>query len=146
VSAWVKGEKIRNKVTGRDEDADAKMMREVEELLSVDGEAKEHRETVLSMIAAWAIDHPGQEPRAGEIFPGDVERMQTAAFNKLRRPFAMLLRALVTHLRGEGAGLESTPRREAEAMAQRLITMGYEPASASDAASALLRDRYVDLL
>ncbi|MCA9625570.1 MAG: serine protein kinase PrkA, partial [Myxococcales bacterium] len=69
VSAWVKKEKIRNQVTGKDEDPDESLMKEVEALLDVKSSPKDHRDMVISMIAAWAIDHPGDEPSIDVIFP-----------------------------------------------------------------------------
>jgi predicted Ser/Thr protein kinase len=146
VSSWVKGEKIRNPVTNKDEDPDEKLMREVEGLLTVEGDTKEHRNMLISMIAAWAIDHSGEKPRHEEIFPGYVGLLQTAAFDKLRKPFATLLSNVITLLREEGRGLARQPKEEAQAMFAELELHGYNAASALDAVSALLRDRYGDVL
>ncbi len=146
VSASVKNETLRNPLTGRDEAADEKMMREVESLLGVEGSAKDHRESLLALVAAWVIDHPGEEPQHEEIFAQHVARVQAAAFGRLRQPLANRMRDMVTLLRHAGAGLEAAPRREAEAMLARLIPLGYEADSAADAASWLLRERYADLV
>ena len=146
VSAWVKGEKIRNSVTGKDEVPHEGLMKEVEGLLEVTAEPKEHRDMVISMIAAWAIDNPELEPNVDEIFPDHVKHLQAAAFTKLREPFAALLRNVVTVVRDGGVGLESAVKREAEETAARLETLGYEDSSVVDAASALLRERYSDLV
>ena len=144
VSAWVKGEKIRDRVTGKDQDPDEGLMKEVEGLLDVKAEPKEHRDMVISMIAAWAIDHPGQAPVVDEIFPDNVRLLQTAAFEKRRKPFAALMRNIVALLRHEAVGLEPTPKGEAQEAVGRLKALGYNNASAADAASALLRERYAD--
>jgi predicted Ser/Thr protein kinase len=146
VSSWVKGEKLRNKVTGKDEDPDEGLMREVETLLEVTAEPREHRDMVISMVAAWAIDNPGESPVVDEIFPDHVQHLEAAAFDKLRKPIAQLLRALVTLLRDDGAGLEPTPRKEAQAALDRLCEAGYERSSAADAVSALLRERYTEVV
>jgi serine protein kinase len=146
VSATVKKEKMRNPVTGKDEAPDDKMMGEVEGLLGVDGDAEEHRQTVISMIAAWAIDNPGRDLPHEEIFPGYVERLQTAAFDQRRQPFAALLRDLITLLRDGGKGLGAGDRKEAEQVAERLFELGYDRHCGTDAVSALLRDRYADLV
>jgi serine protein kinase len=146
VSAWVKGEKMRNKITNRDEDPDEKLMREVESLFDSKAEPREQRDGMISMIAAWAIDHPGREPVVDEIFPDHVKRLEKAAYEQKRRPIAQLLRAVVTRLRDEGLGLEPSQRRDAEKMFERLRELGYDQHSAADAASALLRERYGDLV
>lgn len=146
VSAFVKKEKIRNALTARDEDPDEILMREVEQLLGFTGNPKDHRDTVISMFAAWAIEHPGAEPKRAEIFVGYVERMQIAAFVRLRQPFARLLRDLVAHLRDGGAGLEPSASRAVGEMFERLVEAGYEADSAADAASAMVRERYADIV
>ncbi len=146
VSSWVKGEKIRNTLTGKDEDPDERMMAEVEGLLGVDSDAKDHRHTIMSMIAAQVIDHPDDEPLHSEIFPGYVDKLQTAAFDKLRKPFAMLLRHVIRLLRDGGGGLEDADRKDAEQFVERLRGRGYNEESGKDAASALLRDRYSDIV
>jgi predicted Ser/Thr protein kinase len=146
VSAWVKGEKMRNKITNRDEDPDEKLMREVESLFDSKADPREQRDGMISMIAAWAIDHPGKEPVVDEIFPDHVKRLEKAAYEQKRRPIAQLLRAVVALLRDDGLGLEPSQRRDAEKMVERLREVGYDAHSVGDAASALLRERYGDLV
>ena len=65
VSHWVKREKVRNPITGRDEDPDEEMMGEVERILEVgsgEGRREEFRREVISRIGAWSIDHPDGSP------------------------------------------------------------------------------------
>lgn len=144
VSAFVKREKIRNPVTGRDEDPDEGLMSEVEELLEASKDDKNHRDGVISTIAAWAIDNPGEEPDIEVIFPAEIQRLKTSAFVRLRKPLAALLRGLVERLDGEPprAGRSPTEVASEVAMQERLVALGYDARSAADAASALLRDRY----
>ncbi len=146
VSAFVKKEKMRNTLTGQDEAPDEVLMRDVEQLLGLEGNPKDQRDSVISRIAAWAIEHPDAEPKVAEIFVGYVERMQRAAFVRLRNPFARRLRELVALLRDGGAGLESASRTLASEMFERLSRAGYDEESAADAASALVRERYADIV
>ena len=146
VSAWVKNEKLHNDMTGRDEDADEGLMKQVEELLGATQDGPAQRHATIGQIAAWAIDHPGEKPQHQQIFPHHVERMQAAAFNKLRRPFAQQLMAIVALLRQEGSGMDDTQKEDTRALLARLATIGYNHDSAADAASALLRERYADLM
>ena len=69
VSVWTKRERIRNKLTGEYEEPDEKMMREVERLLEVKGDAHEARKQMISAIAAWSIDHPGRRSSPRTSFP-----------------------------------------------------------------------------
>ncbi len=61
VSAWVKKERLYNRVTQKYEDADEKMMVELERLLDVRAEPSEWRQQFIGAIAAWALDHSGQK-------------------------------------------------------------------------------------
>lgn len=146
VSVWIKGEKVRNEVTGKDEAADERLMSEVEGLLGVEGDAGEHRQSILSAIAAWAIDHQGDKPVHEEIFPGYVTRLSGAAFAKLRKPFSELLRHIVGEYRDKGVGMDAAHKKLAHEAVARLADFGYVEQSALDAASALLRERFADIV
>jgi predicted Ser/Thr protein kinase len=185
VSVWVKGETIRNPHTGEHEKADEKLMREVEGLLGVTAKHDEHRRGLISYIAAWAIDHPGQKVQYDLVFPDLLKKLKEAVFADRRKPVALLVRDLVRILRerkrareieaakaaaaaaaaanaevvipdpklvekdpalGETRDLGEGRRREAAAMLARLIEMGYDESSAQDAAMAVLRGRFAELV
>jgi predicted Ser/Thr protein kinase len=175
VSLWVKGETTRNPLTGEYEKADERMMREVEGLLGVSQKNEEHRRGLISFIAAWAIDHPGQRAVNETVFPDLLKKLKEAVFAERRKPIALLVRDLVRILRerkearekaareaegtstaadkrhddraATGTGdLGEARRREATAMLERLFKMGYDEDSALDAASAVLRARFHELV
>jgi predicted Ser/Thr protein kinase len=146
VSVWVKKERIRNRATGEYEEPDEKLMGEVERLLDVKGSADESRKQMISAIAAWALDHPGQKVEAKVVFPHFLERMREAVFSERRPAVARLTRDLVILIREEGSGLDLEHRRAAEAALARLIAMGYCRSCGADAASALLRRRFHELV
>jgi len=154
VSVWVKGETIRNSLTGEHEKADERLMREVEGLLGVQAKNEEHRRGLISSIAAWAIDHPGERAVYAVVFPEMVKRLKEAVFAERRKPIALLVRDLTGYLRAKKEGraarvekdLGDGRRREVEAMMQRLTAAGYNEDSALDAASAVLRARFAELV
>lgn len=155
VTVWVKGEKIRNPITGDYEAADERMMREVEGLLGVKAKNDEHRGILISQIAAWAIDHPGQKIVNNVVFPDLLRKLRDAVFSERRKALAGLLRDLVGVLRQRTsaekqedaeAGLREEQRRAALAAFERLKTIGYCERCALDAASAVLRARYSEHL
>jgi predicted Ser/Thr protein kinase len=147
VSVWVKRERIRNRVTGEYEEPDEKMMREVERLLDVKAEASDWRKGLISGIAAWAIDHPGQRVEGAMVFPQHMRRMREAIFNDRRPAVALLARDVVVLVRDEGTGLDKDRRRDAESVIERMIAkFGYCRSCAGDAASMLVRKRFGDLV
>ncbi len=147
VSFWVKGEKIRNAVTGQYEDPDERMMREVETLLGNSEEPADFRHSLIGTIAAWAIDHPGRPIDHTQVFAGHLRRLREAAFAERRTLVAKLCRDVVILLREEGAGLNEARRTAADRAANELYQrFGYESSSAGDAAAALIRERFHQLL
>ena len=147
VSVWVKKERIRNRVTGEYEEPDEKMMREVERLLEMKGDAGDARKQMISAIAAWAIDHPGLRIDGAVVFPQYVKRMRDAIFADRRPAVALLARDLVIAVRDGGVGLDAERKKDAEAVIDRLVAkFGYCRNCAGDAASLVVRKRFHDLV
>ena len=147
VSIWVKKERIRNRVTGEYDDPDESMMREVERLLDVKGDVQEARKQMISAIAAWAIDHPGQTLQARNVFPQMVRRLREAVFADKRTEVATRARDIVVLVRDEGSGLDATTKRETREVLDRLASkFAYCDFCAADMASMLVRKRYNDII
>ncbi len=147
VSVWVKKERIRNKVTGEYEEPDENMMRELERLLDVKGDVQDARKQMISAIAAWAIDHPGQKVEAKNVFPHYLRRLRDAIFTDKRTEVAKGARDIVVLVRDEGAGLDANRKKAARETLDRLAEkFGYCDSCGADLASMLLRKRYNDLI
>jgi len=147
VSVWVKKERIRNKLTGDYEEPDEKLMKEVERMLDLKGEPKDTRAAMLSAVAAWALDHPGNKVDPAVVFPHYLKRIRDTIFGEKRASVAGRARDIVIFVREEGAGLEGERRRDAEATVKRMIEQfGYCQSCAADAASTTLRRRMGDLV
>lgn len=147
VSYWVKGEKLRNPLTGQYEDPDLRLMGEVEALLGSPDKPEDLRHSLISRVAAWAIDHPGDAIDNSRVFAPQLKRMQDAVFAERRVSVAKLARDVVVLLREEGSGLDESRRVEVRAAVGRWKSrFGYQDGSAADAATALVRERLVDLL
>jgi serine protein kinase len=147
VSAWVKKERLYNRVTQKHEEPDEKMMAEVERLIDEKGEAQDRRRQFISAIAAWALDHPGRKIESTEVFPQHLRHMREAIFAERRPAVAKLARDLVLLVREAGAGVDAERRGAAEATIERMASrFGYCRECAGDAASMLVRQRFQDVL
>jgi predicted Ser/Thr protein kinase len=142
VSAWVKKERLRNRITGEYDEPDEKLMREVERLLEIKGDTQDTRRQVISAVAAWAIDHPGQKVESHTIFPQHLKKLRESVFSE-RKPFVVsLARDIVTLVRDEGTGLDEARTRSATETIQRMVEkFGYCRDCAADSASYLLAKR-----
>ncbi len=146
VSVWVKKERLYNRVTQKYEEPDEKMMVEVERLLDVKGDPPDWRRQLISAIAAWALDHPGQKVDSATVFPHHLRRMREAIFADRRPAVAHLAKSIVILVREQGSGLDAEQKREAEGTIGRMISrFGYCRECAGDSASLLLRKRFNDL-
>jgi predicted Ser/Thr protein kinase len=143
VSVWVKKERLYNRVTQRYEEPDEKMMGEVERLLDVKIDPQEWRRHLISSIAAWALDHPGQKVDASTVFPQHLRRMREAIFADRRKDVAGVARDMVLVVREEAVGLDAARKRAAEAAIDRLVArFAYCRECAADMASLLVRRRF----
>jgi serine protein kinase len=147
VNAWIKKERLYNPIMQRHEEADEKVMGDVEKLLDVKIEAEEWRKQIISMIAAWSIDNPGQKVDAGKIFPQYLKRMRETIFSERKKEVALIARDVVVLVREDGSGLDKVSIKKAEDTITRLTTrFGYCRSCAGDMTSLLVRNRFQDLV
>jgi predicted Ser/Thr protein kinase len=128
------------------------MMREIEGLLGVKQKNEDYRRGLISTIAAWAIDHPGEKIVNQVVFPAQMKRLRETSFAERKKGVAVVVRDLVSLLRvqrREDSGwgdLHEEGRKNARAALVRLKSMGYCENCALDAASAVLRARFSELV
>ncbi len=107
---------------------------------------------VISAIAAWAIDHPGEKIVNAVVFPQQMKRLRETFFAERRKGVALVVRDLVSLLRDhheQDSGFEDLheeERKKAYGALTRLKDMGYCEHCALDAASAVLRARFGELV
>jgi predicted Ser/Thr protein kinase len=147
VNSWLKHEKLRNPITGQYEEPDQRLMQEVETLLGSANQPEELRHSLISTIAAWAIDHPDQPLDHTRIFAPQLRKLREAVFAERRVAVARLTRDLLILLRQEGTGLDEARKNAARrALAELKSRFGYEDVSAGDAVTVLVSERFADLL
>jgi predicted Ser/Thr protein kinase len=139
----IKKEKYRNPATGRMEDPDESMMREVERTLEITGRADDFRQSLIAKIGAWSLDHKGQKPVLSEIFADLLRKLKDAYFEKHRKVIAKGVQDLVVLLSGNEGHLNADARARAETALMTLTgKYGYTRESARDLVGALASLRY----
>ncbi|MBI2896106.1 MAG: serine protein kinase PrkA [Deltaproteobacteria bacterium] len=147
VSHWVKREKLLNRVTGTYEDPDEELMRRIERTIDAGPSADDFRKNIIPVVAAWAIERPGQKIDFAAIFPAYIQKVKEHTFRERREQVARLARDIVTHVSTPEASLETQAREHVvRTLAQMRERFGYCDRCARDAAGALLSSRYRDLL
>ena len=139
----IKKEKVRNPQTGRMDDPDEGMMKEVERTLEITGRADDFRQSMIAKIGAWSLDHRGQKPVLSEIFADLLRKLRDAYFERHKKIIAKGIGDLVKLLSGNEASLAIEPRARAESALQVLTEKyGYSRDSARDLVGALATLRY----
>ncbi len=143
VTHALRKEKIRNPSTGRMEDPDEGMMREVEKTLDAQGKPDEYRGSLFARIGAWSLDHKGEKLVLAEIFADQLKRLRDAYFEKHKKAISHGVGELVTYLTAEASGLSADATARAErALAELEARFGYQRDSARDLVALMARARY----
>jgi predicted Ser/Thr protein kinase len=143
VSAWTKGEKIENRVSRKEEPADETMMKEIERMLGFGGSHEEFRRNLISRVAAWAIDHPGQALPTKGLFPQHIAKLRDVFFQEHRKQVVAVAGDLSVILsEGEGSLEPDALARARSTLAVLKARFGYDDDSARDAVVALLKERF----
>jgi serine protein kinase len=142
----IKKEKVRSPSTGRMEDPDDAMMKEVERTLEITGRADDFRQSLIAKIGAWSLDHRGQKPVLSEIFADLLRKLRDAYFERHRRMIARGISDLVMLLSGNEGSLSFEARERADRALSSLVERyGYSRESARDLVGALATLRYRQL-
>jgi predicted Ser/Thr protein kinase len=144
VSHWVRGEKMRNRVTGEMERPDEHRMVEVEAIVMPLGEdAGEFRRGLIASIGAHRLDNPDAGMDYARIFPDMFKRLRDHYFEERKRVLRKNKENVLKYLSEERGTL--TPR-EQTAVESTLKTMreryGYCDHCAKDAILFLMKKRY----
>jgi serine protein kinase len=147
VSHWTKKEKLRNPSTGRLEDPDEDMMTEVEKTLGMGQKRDDFRHEVISRIAAWSIEHPGQKVDFAAVFPRQLQQLREAYFELRKKVVKKTNEELLQYLADGADKMRGRIDREAfDRVETTLKNMkaryGYCDHCSRDAVSYLLRKRY----
>jgi serine protein kinase len=150
VSYWSKKEKVRNPTTGRLEDPDEDLMKEVEQTLGPSGlgaKAADFRNEMISRIGAWSLEHPGQKLDFAQVFPRQLQQLRDAYFDQRKKVVKKTTEDLLVYL-AEGAD-KTRARIEKESFERVETTLGnlrtrygYCDRCVRDAVSYLWRKRY----
>jgi serine protein kinase len=147
VSSWVKGERVKNRITGEYEQPDEERMVEFERIvMQKDDERGGFRRSIIASIGAYRLDHPDvKELDTAVIFPDLYRRLRDHYYEERRRQLRHNKEDVLRYLSDERGQLDEKARKHVE---QTLATLrdryGYCEHCAQDAVLFLMRRRYVD--
>jgi predicted Ser/Thr protein kinase len=145
VSHWVKGERVRDPVTGAQEPADERRMTELERIVMPPGDdRRDFRRGLISAIGAFRLDHPhGDTIDYAAIFPDLFRRLRDRAHEERKREVRARREDVLRYLSDERAALDEKARARVEEMLRTMTERyGYCPHCAQHALLFLIRRRY----
>jgi predicted Ser/Thr protein kinase len=145
VSHWVKGEKVRNRVTGEVAPPDEARMIELEKVVMPSGDDRgAFRRGLISAVGAYRLDHPdGAEIDYLAIFPDLFRRLRDHTYEDRKRQLHRSKEHLLRYLSDERSNLDAKARKQVEeTLAHLRERYGYCEHCAQDAILFLMRRRY----
>lgn len=142
VSAWTRREKVTDAVTGKLVDADADLMKRVEDVLLASSESPEDfRKSVIAQIGAYKLEHPDEAVDYGLLFGGYMKRLNEDFYNQRRRLVEKLEQAYLKTLDGDDKDLDAKDKEQVASFRRNLAALGYNDSSARAAVAFLMARR-----
>ncbi len=144
VSHWVKGEKMRNRVTGEMERPDEARMGELEAIVMPKGEdSGDFRRGIISQIGAHKLDNPDTEMDYARIFPELFRRLRDHFFEERKRVLRRNKENVLKYLSDDRDQLTSKEKQQVEDTLKTMASrFGYCEHCAKDGILFLMRKRY----
>jgi len=144
VAAWLKGERVQNRLTGAQEKPDEGRMNEFEVYVMPKGEdATAFRRALIANIGAWRIDNPAAPVDYGRIFPDLFKRLSDHFYEERRRQLKRNVENILKYLSDERSALSPKEQTLVRTTLDQMVSrFGYTEASAKDAIVFLVKKRY----
>ena len=147
VSSWVKGEKVKNRITGEYQKPDENIMVEMEAIVMPDGDDRgEFRRSLISSVGAHRLEHPDDRVIHYEkIFPDLFRRLRDHYFGERKKVIRRLRDNYYRFISDEKSALLAKELAQLETMLATLGSKyGYCESCARDAILFLMKRRYAD--
>ena len=95
INALIKGEKIKNPITGKFIDCDQYFIKEFERNINLQEKEDSFRSHLISRLGAYYLDNPGQQITYHEVFPDLVKRLQESFHHEQKKVIKEISKNLV---------------------------------------------------
>lgn len=138
----LRGEKVRNQITGKLEEPDVHLLEDVEQMLGASRDPGPFRRQILGTIGAWSLDHASEPVPYAALFGNILQQIRTAYFERHRPMIRRLGQSALAILGGETPSLTPSERSRVDAVISDLEGRGYCRHCASDVLSFVLGEKY----
>ncbi len=99
INALIKGEKIKNKVTGKFEPSDMYFIKEFETNIGLKESPEKYRSHLISRLGAYYLDNPNKSIIYSDVFDDIVKLLQESFRNEQKKIISRVAQNLVIYLR-----------------------------------------------
>ena len=85
INAQIKGEKVKNEITGKFVDPDEYFMNEFEKSINIKEDAQKFRSHIISKLGAYFLDNPGKTIDYIEVFPELIKSLKESFRNEQKK-------------------------------------------------------------
>jgi serine protein kinase len=153
INSLLKGERVKNPITGKYEEHDEYFIKEFESNLNLKEDPKSYRSHLISKMGAWFLDNPKKKIVYTEVFPEVSRKLQESFRDEQRKVIKSVSKNLVFYeaeLNNEIAGkqeLNSPLTAEGRVQIQVIINnlankYHYSPKGALSALKYTIKERY----
>jgi predicted Ser/Thr protein kinase len=156
VTAYLKKEKIKNHLTGQNEEPDRILMEEFEKVVGVADDRESFRQNIMTQLGVYALEHPGSGKEGidySKVFPDLMKKIRDFYIDEHSQLLKRVYDAITLfEARAGGAAIPEGRTRtveqiEAEKLASSMVEnmkrkYGYSDASAREAFVYLVQKKY----
>ena len=95
INALIKGEKIKNAITGRFENPDTYFIKEFESTILLKEDENKFRSHILSSVGAYSLDNPGKDIVYTKVFPDLAQKLKESFRQEQKKTIETLARHLI---------------------------------------------------
>ena len=108
INAMIKGEKVKNSVTGKFEVPDSYFVKEFESNVGLNDTPERFRSNLIARLGAYALDNPGRPISYADVFEDIVRLLQESFRKEQAKMISKAAKNLVLYLEETRSGLKST--------------------------------------
>jgi predicted Ser/Thr protein kinase len=121
VTALIKGDKIKNPVTGKSEPSDMYFIREFENNINLKEDAENFRSHMISRIGAYSLDNPGKKLKYTDVFEDLVNKLQESFRNEQKKMIQKIAQNIVYFEEKKTTGQSSSINKDSEDLIQSTL-------------------------
>ena len=144
VNAFIKGEKVKDYVTGQFVESDRYFIEKFENTINLKEAPDKFRSHLISKLGAWYLDHSGEEISYSKVFPDVMKKLQESFFQEQIKVIQNISRNLVFfEIESSNSSLSEENRKQIQMVLDNLTKKyGHSIEGAISSIKSVVREKY----